>query len=189
MIEDMKMDMGNTELNPSELCRLHRGVVGRYELEVKCLRDLCVKSSLVLNKCVTLPIFCNIPVNSIPLGSQRSDKAHPNSADGHSPDEGAREGPGDAAGPPVQLGPLLCEHPRTEAHVAGQHGPCTPEERRSLRGAGTFPSSLLILLFCFFSRALYLLFTLSYITINILFTSGRGCVPAVFVLSTCHLWK
>lgn len=34
MTEDMKMEMGNMELNPSELCSLHRGVVGCSELTI-----------------------------------------------------------------------------------------------------------------------------------------------------------
>lgn len=73
-------------------------------------------------------------VHDIPHGSEGSDKADPHSADGHGADERAREGPRDAAGPPVQLGPVLRQHPRTETDLAGQHGPSTPEKRRPLRG-------------------------------------------------------
>ena len=50
-------------------------------------------------------------VHGFPLGSERSDQADPYSADGHGPDEGARERPGDAAGPAVQLGALVRQHP------------------------------------------------------------------------------
>lgn len=64
-------------------------------------------------------VCCNIPVNSFPLGGERSDEAHPNGTHGHGPDEGAREGPGDVAGPSVQLGPFLCKHPGTETNMAG----------------------------------------------------------------------
>lgn len=108
-----------------------------------CLGELRLKNVLR----VFPQVCCCIPVNSVPLGGERSDQAHPNSADGDGPDEGAREGPRNAVGPSVQLGPLLRKHPRTETNMAGQHGPRSPEEWRSLRGADTVtrPQQCLIL--------------------------------------------
>lgn len=73
-------------------------------------------------------------VYNIPQRSKGSDKEDPDSADGHGPDEGARERPRDASGPAVQLGPVLRQHSWTETDLAGQHGPSTLEKWRPLWG-------------------------------------------------------
>lgn len=60
------------------------------------------------------------------------DQAHPDRADGHGADEGARERPRDAGGPAVQLGQVLHQHPRAPQDLAGQHGSYPQQERRSV---------------------------------------------------------
>lgn len=72
--------------------------------------------------------------HSISIRREGPDEAHQNCADGHRADEGARERPGDAGGPAVQLGQVLHQHARAPQDVAGQHGPDPQQERRSLRG-------------------------------------------------------
>lgn len=93
--------------------------------------------------------FLNDTVYDIPHWSEGSDKADPYSADGHGPDERARERPWDAAGPPVQLGPVLCQHPRTETHLARQHGPSTSQKWRSLGGIFALCHMFAFNLYCF----------------------------------------
>lgn len=47
----------------------------------------------------------------VPVRREGLDQAHQDGADGHRADEGPRERPGDAGGPPVQLGQVLHQHP------------------------------------------------------------------------------
>lgn len=72
--------------------------------------------------------------HSISIRCEGPDKAHQDSADGHRADEGARERPGDAGGPPVQPGQVLHQHARAPQDLAGQHGTHPQQEWRSLRG-------------------------------------------------------
>lgn len=80
------------------------------------------------------PCCRTLAAHSLSVRCEGPDEAHPHGADGHRADEGARERPGDAGGPPVQLGQVLHQHARAQKDVAGQHGSHPPQERRSLRG-------------------------------------------------------
>lgn len=79
-----------------------------------------------------------IAAHGFPVRREGPDEAHQDGADGHGADEGARERPGDAGGPPVQFGQVLHEHARAPQDLAGQHGPHPQQERRPLRGSFFF---------------------------------------------------
>lgn len=73
-------------------------------------------------------------VHSFPLRSEGSDQADPHSSDGYSPDARAWKRSWNAAGPPVQPGPVLRQHPWAEADLVGQHGQSAPQKWRFVRG-------------------------------------------------------
>ncbi len=74
------------------------------------------------------------PAHHVSIWSEGSDDENSYGFDGHCSDAWARKRPRNAARPSVQSRPIIRQHTRAQADLAGQHGTSTQQERRLLWG-------------------------------------------------------